>query len=301
MVIKDVTLRYHTRRQISFAYRHGTYDGGGGQPFGAAPLVRFQRGLRRVGSVEHTHPFGTFQTQVHLIAFECHTSRNGKFRLGATLRGKGGLIVGCSVGRKGAVPPLVARINRAGIRYVGHGYRILHLSQFASDAIGKEDNATVAVEVKLHLQGIVGRTSSIEDYIAFRGYGDVLRDAELAQVAGIVGQIISVEVLRVRLRVVQFHPSAVVPSTVHVACVRRTHLIDYDFGFCRKHHTQHQQQRLQSLCHPSHGIVVFCVYYFCSFFFFSTIASITATAVTFTMSRTEASQSVKWMGLFNPI
>ena len=33
----------------------------------------------------------------------------------------------------------------------------------------------------------------------------------------------------------------------------------------------------------------------------STIASITATAVMFTISRTEASQSVKWIGLFNPI
>ena len=32
---------------------------------------------------------------------------------------------------------------------------------------------------------------------------------------------------------------------------------------------------------------------YCSFFFFSTMASITATAVMFTMSRTEASQSVK--------
>lgn len=37
------------------------------------------------------------------------------------------------------------------------------------------------------------------------------------------------------------------------------------------------------------------------FFFLSTIASITATAVMFTISRTEASQSVKWIGLFNPI
>ena len=37
------------------------------------------------------------------------------------------------------------------------------------------------------------------------------------------------------------------------------------------------------------------------FFFFSTIASMTATAVMFTMSRTDASQSVKWIGLFNPI
>ena len=42
------------------------------------------------------------------------------------------------------------------------------------------------------------------------------------------------------------------------------------------------------------------VIYF-SFFFLSTIASITATAVMFTISRTEASQSVKWIGLFNPI
>lgn len=37
------------------------------------------------------------------------------------------------------------------------------------------------------------------------------------------------------------------------------------------------------------------VIYF-SFFFLSTIASITATAVMFTISRTEASQSVKWIG-----
>ena len=36
-------------------------------------------------------------------------------------------------------------------------------------------------------------------------------------------------------------------------------------------------------------------------FFLSTIASMTATAVMLTMSRTELSKSVKWMGLFRPI
>lgn len=38
-----------------------------------------------------------------------------------------------------------------------------------------------------------------------------------------------------------------------------------------------------------------------AFFFSSTMASMTATAVMFTMSRTELSKSVKWMGLFSPI
>ena len=37
------------------------------------------------------------------------------------------------------------------------------------------------------------------------------------------------------------------------------------------------------------------------FLFLLTIASITATAVIFTMSRTELSKSVKWIGLFRPI
>ncbi len=36
-------------------------------------------------------------------------------------------------------------------------------------------------------------------------------------------------------------------------------------------------------------------------FFLATMASMTATAVMFTMSRTELSKSVKWMGLFSPI
>ena len=37
------------------------------------------------------------------------------------------------------------------------------------------------------------------------------------------------------------------------------------------------------------------------FFSFSTYASMAAMAVMFTMSRTEHSKSVKWMGLFSPI
>ena len=37
------------------------------------------------------------------------------------------------------------------------------------------------------------------------------------------------------------------------------------------------------------------------FIFSSTMASMTATAVILTMSRTELSKSVKWMGLFRPI
>ena len=39
----------------------------------------------------------------------------------------------------------------------------------------------------------------------------------------------------------------------------------------------------------------------CSAFFLATMASMAATAVMLTMSRTELSKSVKWMGLFNPI
>ena len=304
VVGKDVALRHHARRQVAVAHRHGAHDGGSGQPLGAAPLVRLGRRLRRVCSVEHAHAFGTLQPQVHFVAFEHHASRHGKLRLGTALRSEGSPVVGCPVGRKRTIAPLVARILCAGIRDIGHGYRILHLTQLASDAVSKVDEATVAVEVKLHLQGIGGCTSSVEDDIAIRGYGDVLRDAELAQVACVVRQIKSVQVLRVRLRVVELHPSAIVPSTIHVAGVRRTHLIDHYLGLYRKRRSQHQQQHQQSLCHPSHGIVsLYCVVtvYSCSFFFFSTIASITAIAVMFTISRTEASQSVKWIGLFNPI
>lgn len=49
------------------------------------------------------------------------------------------------------------------------------------------------------------------------------------------------------------------------------------------------------------GVVRYEPNYFSHFFFLSTIASITAIAVIFTISRTELSISVKWIGLFNPI